>query len=367
MANYVKFLRVSLTAYNNLSKKDKDTLYFITEEQSDGSIAGKLYLGEVAIAGSLSEGEVIDFLSELRDVKTEGAVQNSLLGFDSNRQLWVPMDIKTLVNISEMTGATTDKDGGAGIVPAPKAGEEMYYLRGDGTWAQPEIDLSEYINEKELEQYLAEYCTETEINQLINEQIGTPGTPAIGELGEEGYIPATPGTGIYQNIYSKDEVTDLIADITGGETAGDVKAELTAYKTLTDATISTILQKVDTVAVGAEKNVIQTVNTDELSIVTDFDNGIDRRLELVAVPVVKLSGISTDDFTLDTTNNTLSIKAVGVEKITGLSDNYISKATYEIQAGPIDKLVHASGNDNSTIIDEVNFIIDKLTWKNMDE
>lgn len=36
----------------------------------------------------------------------------------------------------EMTGATADKDGTSGTVPAPKAGEENMFLRGDGTWAK---------------------------------------------------------------------------------------------------------------------------------------------------------------------------------------------------------------------------------------
>ena len=38
--------------------------------------------------------------------------------------------------VDEMTGATADKDGTSGAVPAPKAGEENMFLRGDGTWAK---------------------------------------------------------------------------------------------------------------------------------------------------------------------------------------------------------------------------------------
>lgn len=38
--------------------------------------------------------------------------------------------------VDEMTGATADKDGTSGTVPAPKAGEENMFLRGDGTWAK---------------------------------------------------------------------------------------------------------------------------------------------------------------------------------------------------------------------------------------
>lgn len=39
-------------------------------------------------------------------------------------------------SVDEMTGATAEKDGTSGTVPAPKAGQENLFLRGDGTWAQ---------------------------------------------------------------------------------------------------------------------------------------------------------------------------------------------------------------------------------------
>ena len=34
-------------------------------------------------------------------------------------------------------GAEADKDGTEGLVPAPKAGEQNLFLRGDATWADP--------------------------------------------------------------------------------------------------------------------------------------------------------------------------------------------------------------------------------------
>lgn len=78
----------------------------------------------------------------------------------------------------------------------------------------------------------------------IDEKIGTPGTPAIKD--SEGNITteAVPGTGVYQHVYSKSEVTDLIADITGGESAADVKAELKEYKTTNDARVLAIEKEV---------------------------------------------------------------------------------------------------------------------------
>ena len=42
-------------------------------------------------------------------------------------------------NVDTMTGASSSTGGTRGLVPAPNAGQEGYYLSGDGTWKQPEI------------------------------------------------------------------------------------------------------------------------------------------------------------------------------------------------------------------------------------
>ena len=45
----------------------------------------------------------------------------------------------------EMTGATASTDGASGLVPAPTAGDQAKFLKGDGTWAAPpEANLANY-------------------------------------------------------------------------------------------------------------------------------------------------------------------------------------------------------------------------------
>ena len=43
----------------------------------------------------------------------------------------------TNTTYSPMTGATASAAGAAGLVPAPAAGKQTSYLRGDGTWGSP--------------------------------------------------------------------------------------------------------------------------------------------------------------------------------------------------------------------------------------
>ena len=133
---YVKFLKGSPAAYANLTEKDPDTLYFITGTNESGVHTGKLYLGATLIAGTttVDGSELIDTLSELLDVNTTGVVNGQVLGFNGTE--WVPMNLPEAVEISDMVGATAETAGSAGYVPAPAAGDQNKFLRGDGQWAE---------------------------------------------------------------------------------------------------------------------------------------------------------------------------------------------------------------------------------------
>ena len=156
MTNYVKFLRGTPSAYAALSPKDKDTLYFIVA--TDATV-GKLYLGDILVAGSVTpDGEnIIDSLGELIDVNLAGLQSGQVLSFNGTE--WVPMTLPEAVTGSVMIGATATTAGEAGYVPAPQAGDEKKFLRGDGTWAEVatnDVDLSEYAKKTEVETMLDE-------------------------------------------------------------------------------------------------------------------------------------------------------------------------------------------------------------------
>ena len=50
-------------------------------------------------------------------------------------QVYLETTKEQVVDLDVMAGATESADGEEGLVPAPAAGEEEYFLRGDGTWA----------------------------------------------------------------------------------------------------------------------------------------------------------------------------------------------------------------------------------------
>ena len=103
LGNFVKFVRGTPTAYNNLQQKNPDTLYFITE---DNASSGKLYLGNKLIGGSITGATS---LSELVDVFLDNHLSvNHILVYEGNH--WVNKDIRDILDISigTMQGATKD-------------------------------------------------------------------------------------------------------------------------------------------------------------------------------------------------------------------------------------------------------------------
>lgn len=134
---YVKFLRGTPSAFENLAQKKSDTLYFVLNE---GDATGKLYLGETLISGGVNEEGLVTYLNDLQDVDTTGVANNMLLGYHEATASWIPMDPATVITISNMTGASSILDGKSGLVPAPKAGENKNFLRGDGVWSALTIE-----------------------------------------------------------------------------------------------------------------------------------------------------------------------------------------------------------------------------------
>lgn len=147
LANYVKFLRGTPSAYEALVTKDSNTLYFIAGTNQK---VGKLYLGDILVAGNVTEDgdSVLDSLGELIDVNLQGLVSGQVLGYNGTE--WVPMNLPEAFKASIMTGASADKAGTEGYVPAPQSGDQNKFLRGDGTWAQVEIPSNTQVFEVEI-------------------------------------------------------------------------------------------------------------------------------------------------------------------------------------------------------------------------
>lgn len=147
-ARYVKFLRGTPQAFAALPHKEEDTLYFICEKDEE---VGQLWIGNRLITQSTDDDSVLNYLNELKDVDTSGARQDQYLGYDAKQQKWIPMTPEQAISASVMMGATDTYDGQSGLVPAPAAGDNKKFLRGDGKWVEVSTDASIKTLETQIE------------------------------------------------------------------------------------------------------------------------------------------------------------------------------------------------------------------------
>lgn len=131
--NYVKFVRTTPALYNGLAQKDNDTLYFVTEASKN---TGKLYLGEKIISDGSAGGNIDLTQTSINDFKDvvigAGVKDGDVLVYEDG--LWINKPMSEAI-VSLMTGATAEVRGQAGLVPAPQAGDQNKFLRGDGRWS----------------------------------------------------------------------------------------------------------------------------------------------------------------------------------------------------------------------------------------
>lgn len=137
LPGYVRFLRGTKAAFDKIEIKDIDTLYFIYD--SEDQTKGSLYLGNKLIGGGNGSTATVTDINDLANVLISNVQDKQILTYDASAKKWVNKTPEE-IQIEVMTGATADTVGTSGLVPAPAAGEQDKYLRGDGMWAAPLSD-----------------------------------------------------------------------------------------------------------------------------------------------------------------------------------------------------------------------------------
>lgn len=137
LPGYVRFLRGTKAAFDKIEIKDIDTLYFIYD--SEDQTKGSLYLGNKLIGGGNGSTTTVTDINDLANVLISNVQDKQILTYDASTKKWVNKTPEE-IQIEVMTGATADAAGASGLVPAPAAGEQDKYLRGDGMWATPLSD-----------------------------------------------------------------------------------------------------------------------------------------------------------------------------------------------------------------------------------
>ena len=113
--------------------------------------------GAVITPNNLTTNQLIVGNNGQTEIKTLAAGSNGqVLKISNGVPTWGTDNNTTYTN---MTGASASAAGTSGLVPAPKAGNQTMYLRGDGTWAAPPQGVSSLTD-------LGVTATATELNYM---------------------------------------------------------------------------------------------------------------------------------------------------------------------------------------------------------
>lgn len=242
--NYVKFVRTNNALWQALGdNKNSDTLYFVVEP---GAKNGSLYLGQALIATSIDEGLSLE---ELRDVAFNVTLQNNDVIVHEDGK-WVNKPISSFMPVG-MIGASESEDGAGGLVPAPIAGDQLMYLRGDGKWADPTTKLSGTVGQLQTTVAGLESSLGTVIGSDVGLSMRDVANAAVTKL-----INGAP-----EAFDTLKEIADWITGAHEGSTdAADLIADVATLKEQVQKPGTGLLDKVG------------TLETQVASLTTDLEN-----------------------------------------------------------------------------------------------
>lgn len=282
--NYVRFQRGLIANYQALATKSDDTLYFVYNPDNTTTA---LYLGNRLIAGT---GEIAGAsnLDELNDVLIKSIAGKDILQYDSAKKQWVNIAFGAFI-------------------------EQI----------KTEFNFDNYVTQDEL------IIVNTKVSS-IEEQLNSFATKAEVEAKAD-KATTLAGYGI-TDAYTKEEtltkISEKITEINGGETAGEVLADLNSYKEIVNGKITNIENQLNDLVLG-EVNVINSVNENE--------------------------------FILE--NRHLSIKGLDASKIIGLDSH---SAITDLAASLNEKVAQSVYEAQITSINnELSEIKEVITWKNL--
>lgn len=194
---------------------------------------------------------------------------------------------------------------------------------------------------------LADYAKTADVNSTIDTKIST----AIGTKptrGEDGNY--TGATGIYTDIYIKDEVTKLIADATGGQSAAEVLASLNSYKTTNDARVKAVEDQLPTFAKADLVYTKENIDT-KITTINDTVGGINTRLETAETKLGTIQNNAQENVIEKIIYGTQELTPVG--KTVTITPKELAVATADILGG-VKSVVRT--NDEGTVVAAQNTI-----------
>lgn len=186
----------------------------------------------------------------------------------------------------------------------------------------------------------------TGLNDLLNNKVNK--VSSLYEGKETEWILLSPE--------NQAKLNALVVGEEGVEISGKVNAsnveELGSWLTNNRDTVAGLFSTVDSnklsgIEEGAQVNFIKAVNTAQMSV---DKNGV---LTIINAPSEHIINGVSNDF------------VINENKILELSKTYLEESVYKTEVGDLSLLIHASGVEDSTLVDEVNYINEKLKWQEL--
>lgn len=279
------------------AKANADDVY--TADEVDGLLADKANAADVYTTGEVdalladkADASDLDDYAKAADVYTTEEVD----GFLANKL--EAEDLADYAKTADLAPFAKTEDVNVELAKKLDASEKEGLVNS----INAKLDIATYENEK------GSFATDAELAAAIGQ------APTRTE-DEDGEVSWDGATGIYTNIYTKDEITDLIADITGGESAADVLAALNAYKTSTDPRIKALED------VGAQANVLEKVKINSVELDIAEDKSVNIPVAGSDLGVVKTS--AAENGVAIAADGSMSVNSVNVDKLAQTEGTYL--------------------------------------------
>ena len=349
LPNYVKFQRGTLLAYNRLSQKDENTLYFVYE--SPNAATGSLYLGDKLISNNVG-GSGVNNLSELSDVIVNGANTGDFLVLNSEGK-WT--------SISASDVAQTILEAGGNFVSIDE--NQFQFVNGDLSlkgysnattglvpvkgstgldWVSLPPDLSSDVGD--LESALQAANTAIAAIQDDLQTVDSRISQAVADANHLTYEivndlnAVTANNVIYLHSSSTSAVNNIYEEymlINGNlEVIGSTNIDLSQYAT--SASVASLDSQL-----SALQPVVENLSTATSSLITD-----------VAGLTTATAGLRTD-----------------LDALSAITNNFVLVSTFNAVVGDLTAVnsVYNNLNQDDSIAETLEDIYERLTWQEISE
>ena len=280
---------------------------------------------------------------DLKDYVTKDSLNNTLQEYATNEIL--ESNLETKVDIQEGYGLVPN-DEISKLRTVKENAEENYIKSVDSHFTVSET--------KELQLNPISITDVKNLESLLAEKVDKIYYTVTNEDGSTQQVEGT-----LLSPSDKDKLSALVIGDSGGvEISGKVNASnvegLAEWITNNRETVSGLFSiaaatKLDSIEAGAEKNFIRGINTTEFNL---DENGT---LSLANISAQKITNLS-DDF--------IYAEDIGLS----LAENYVTSTIYTAEVGDLTQLLKATpGEGSTTLVNEINYINQRLAWQELKE